>query len=190
MNRPRSNLALGIVALLVLACAGAWFIYTLIKAPAEFQSGILALMGSVAAVIWAHNSAKRRDIEARHFTEKRAAYVGLVNTMYDVMVGKKVGKKPITSIQLATKLLDFKKMLLIWASAKVIKEWNKIETRHLSDENDPVTTMLIWDDFLREMRKDLGKNDSKLPRGELVALMLKADEKDSVRGKQLGSTKA
>ena len=43
------------------------------------------------------------------------------------------------------------------------------------------SALMLWDDLLRVMRKDLGKDDSQLERGELVSEILKAGEKHKAK---------
>jgi len=45
---------------------------------------------------------------------------------------------------------------------------------------DARATMLRLDDILRAMRSDLGHDDSALPRGKLVSLILVAEERGVV----------
>ena len=169
----------------VLLGIGGWFLYALFKADAAVQSGVLALVGVVAAGIIAHSSAMKREIEARHFDEKREGYKNFVDLMFDAIVAEKFGKKRLSERELHGKMLELKKMLLTWADAHVIKTWNELEMgmSEAQDDPDAAKQLLIWDGFLRQMRKDLGKDDSQLAKGELISLILRAEDKHKVRGK-------
>ena len=158
-----------------------WFLYAFFKADAGVQSAILALIGVVTAGIIAHVSAKRREIEARHFSEKRAGYMALIDLMMDMFMAEKMGKKPLAQEDLLKKLYEFKKVLLIWADAEVIKTWDKMEAE-MADADDPIAVLATWDVLLRALRRDLGKDDSQLGFGELVSLILVAKEKHKVKG--------
>ena len=70
MNRQNRWTAVRWGILVVTAAAGGWFLYSFFKAEAAIQSGILALIGVAASAIMAHWSAKKREIEARHFAEE------------------------------------------------------------------------------------------------------------------------
>ena len=129
----------------------------------------------------AHWSAKKREIEARHFAEKRDGYNSFINIMFDLFMATKLGKRPPSEKQLATKLVEYKKMLLIWADAHVIKMWDEVESSLENTDQDPKKVLRMWDRLLREMRKDLGKDDSELNDGDLVSLILLAEEKHKAK---------
>lgn len=160
-----------------------WFIYALAQADIGVQSGVLALIGAVTAGLIAHRSAMKREIASRHFEKKREAYMGLVNLTFDIMMADKLGKKAPSDQQLMSKIATFKKDLMVWADANVIKTWMEVEASNLEvlSEEDPAQSLFVWDKLLRAMRKDLGKDDSKLADGDLVALFLNAEGKADLK---------
>ena len=182
MNRQNSRTAVRWgIRVVTVAAAGGWFLYSFFKTEAAIQAGILALIGVAASAIMAHWSAKKREIEARHFAEKREGYNNFMDIMFAVMTAKKVGKTPPSEKQLTTGLLKYKKMLLMWGDAHVIKMWDEVESSLANTDQDPRRVLLMWDSLLREMRKDLGKDDSELDDGDLVSLILLAEEKHKVK---------
>ena len=100
--------------------------------------------------------------------------------MFDLLMATKVGRTPPEK-QLVKRLLEYKKTLLVWSDAHVIKAWNDAESSWASTNQDPIASLLTWDNLMREMRKDLGKDDSELEDGDLVALILLAEEKHKVK---------
>ncbi|MCY4531542.1 MAG: hypothetical protein OXC84_04330 [Gammaproteobacteria bacterium] len=166
-------------AFILLVLAG-WFIYAMIHAGPAVQSGILAMIGVVSAGIIANVSAKKREIEARHFNEKREGYKAFVDMIFDSLMAEKRGKKPPTERQMREKIIEYKKMLLIWADSDVIKTWNKFEIKGIN-KIDNEATLKLWDELLRAMRKDLGKDDSQFKKGELFSLLLTSEDKDKVK---------
>ena len=169
---------------IVLLAIATWFVYVLLQAGAAIQSGILALVGVVSAGIITHSSAKRREIEARHFNEKREGYTAFIDMMIESLLAEKMGKKRPTERQLMQKIMQYKKMLLIWADTDVIRMWNKVELMGIGGANVDSNSndiLLLWDELLRMMRKDLGKDDSQLAKGELISLILLAGEKHKVK---------
>ena len=172
---------INVVVISVLLALGGWFIYTLSQADAGIQSGILALIGVVTAGIMAHRSAKSREISARHFDDKRDGYTAFIEVMLQQMQAGISGGESKQEREMQQKVLEYKKILLIWADADVIKMWNNFEKEGLKGNNS-IDILLRWDELLRSMRKDLGKDDSQLKKGELVALILKPEEKPKVMG--------
>ena len=165
---------------LILVLVSGWFIYAFFLAGPAVQSGILAIVGVVSAGIIANVSAKKREIEARHFNEKREGYKAFVDLIIDSLMAEKRGRKPPTERQMLEKIIEYKKMLLIWADSDVIKTWNKFEIKGINNI-DNVSTLKLWDELLRAMRKDLGKDDSQFKKGELLSLLLTPEDKDKVK---------
>lgn len=152
----------------------AWFIYALIQAGPQFQSGILALVGSTAIAIWSHRSAKAREIEARHYREKRAAYMEFLESFFSLL-NASTGIKPKPPMEeLAAQLQNYRRMLLLWGNLDVIRSWRKLEDLILN-AGDPHKALVLYDEFLREIRRDLGHDDPLLKQGELISLLLKPD---------------
>lgn len=178
MTKKPVQIIAAAVAIAVVLALGGWFIFALLKAEPGIQSGILALIGVTVSGIIAHRSAKKREIEARHFAEKREGYKAFINIIFDTLLAAKLGKKPPTDKELANRLVEHKKMLMTWADADVIKMWNEAEINFVDvGKKSPHEILLIWDKLLRAMRKDLGKDDSQLDDGELVSLILLAEDK-------------
>ena len=173
------NTLVGVAALVVvvLGLVG-WFIFALLKAEPGIQSGILALIGVTASGIMAHSSAKKREIEARHFAEKREGCKAFIDFMFEMFMAEKLGKKGPPKRELLSKFMEYKKILVTWADADVIKVWNEMETNLVDvDNKTPHEIVLILDKLLRAIRKDLGKDDSQLDDGELMSLILLPEDK-------------
>lgn len=160
-----------------------WFLYALFHASAAIQSGVIAGIGVVTAGIVSHRYATRREIAARHFEKKREAYTGLIDLTFEMLMADKLRKKAPSDQQLLSKIAKFKKDLLTWADADVIETWMEVEASNLDDLSDenPAQGLLVWDKLLRAMRKDLGKDDSKLAEGDLVALFLNTEGKADLK---------
>ena len=157
----------GLAVLVVLGML-TWLVHALSQADPNVQSGVLALIGIVAAAIIAHGSAKKREIAARHFESKRKAYTDFVDTMWEMLAEHRQGMDP--------KMSEHEKNLLTSADANVIKTWHEIQKTireiRSSGKRDPQALLLIFDDLFRAIRKDLGNDDERLERGDLMSLLL------------------
>ncbi len=69
---------------------------------------------------------------------------------------------------------------MIWGSDSVIKKWSKF--RQLSSDPDKVKTtyqsMILLENLLKEIRKDIGYNGGKLDEGELLGLFINDIKKE------------
>lgn len=167
----------------VLIVAGGWFLNSFYKADPANQSAILALIGVVGAEIIAHLSAKKREIEARHFSDKRAGYTAFISLLLSTFTAVKAGKN-IPQKELNKKMMEFKQILLIWSDAEVISTWDEFENNLINPPADPADALLPMGRIIMSMRKDLGKDDSQLTDGDLVSLLLIPEDKHIVKGKQ------
>ena len=179
--KTRQRLAYLASSLVGLALLG-WFVYTLSKAGPAVQSAILALIGTVLASSLMHFSAKKREIDARHFEKKSEGYQKFIDLMIEMIQSTKSGN-PTSQDELIRKMFDFKRTLFVWADADVIRAWNKFEELDWEGKNkgDLALAFRVWDELLRALRRDLGKQDGLLPKGDLVGLILLPGEKEKAR---------
>ena len=131
----------------------------------------IGLAGTVIGASATHATTKRREIEARHFSEKREAYGGFLDILLSLsQQGKKL--QPLEK-----KMLDLRKGLLFWGSSDFIKIWNLIE----NPGEDPLVMLRNLDKILRWMRSDLGHDDSSLQKGDLADFLLVAKDRGQLR---------
>ena len=182
MNRQNRRTAARWGIRVVTVAAGGWFLYSFFKAEAAIQSGILALIGVAASAIMAHWSAKKREIEARHFAEKREGYNSFIDIMFDVVDGDKTRQETTIGKATGDKNSGVQKDapdLGRRARNQDVERGRNLVWRIPIEIRQKV--LLMWDSLLREMRKDLGKDDSELDDGDLVSLILLAEEKHKVK---------
>lgn len=173
-----------IIGLFVFGVLGffSWFfIQSLLEADPGIAAAVIGAMSVMVAGIWSHYSNRRREINSRHFIEKKNAYMHLINLIFDIFKSIKKDES-ITEDELLERMFDFKRELMVWGDKTVIEALDTYERNSIAllDEKNPSQTLLLVDDLLRSIRKDLGHNDSQLERGNLVRMLIVADEKDKV----------
>lgn len=160
-----------------LTCMTVLWIFTtnLIEAEPNLKVGLLGLFGALAVGLFTHYQTRKREINARHFAEKRTAYRQMVGLLFDMILAAKIGKK-ITDREMMTTILEFKKGLLIWGDAALIEVWNQYEIDSANKpEGDEVVKRM--ERVLLAIRKDLGHDDKFLRPGNLAGLLIAGDEK-------------
>ena len=171
---------------IVIACAalflGGWGIWLFVgmfqEASPNVKVSILSLMGVVIVATVGHFLTKKREIDARHFSEKRNIHSKIISVISSAMSSSVFSNAaPLPETELARKLLDCKKELVIWGSADVIQAWNQFEMDGL--KGDAKGTLRAMERVLRAIRKDLGQDDGNLKLGELFGLFIKAEEKET-----------
>ena len=99
-----------------------------------------------------------------------------INIFFDLIDIKNPNKK---EKELKTKMLEFRKTLLIWGSDETITTWNKL-ARSANNINNHEELLRMAAEMLRSIRKDLGHNDFNLPASELLKLIIKVEEHDDI----------
>ena len=166
----------GLVLMVVLgAIAGAaiiWLVYVFVseEVSANVRAGVLALVGVVGAAILTHLLTKKREIDARHFPQKREAYEAMLGTIVDIFLSKPLGKK-LDEKKLARDLVEHKRKAAIWADHDLLMWWIRMSERSLGDLSNQEAA-LEFDRLIRAIREELGKNDSVLDDGDLISLFL------------------
>ena len=149
--------------------------YLLRNAEPEFQGAVLVFVGSVGAAICTHWMAKRREIQARHFEQKRAAYETLSALWFQFIESQKEGGKPVHQSELVAGMMSFKEKLLVWGDLEMIRAWNDFE--NLGQAGTPKTQemLLVWDRLWGLISKELGHADSRRGALELAGFFLTAE---------------
>jgi hypothetical protein len=173
------------VVLIFVLLLGIVFFFgkTFLDSSSEVQAGIISFIGVMLVALYTHSTTKKREITARHFTEKRKVYLHFIGFIFQLFEAqKKTGG--MKESELIKEMTKFKQNLLVWGSADVINAYNDFENANEVLENnqqDTSTVFFIVEKLYRAIRQDLGHDDSNLPNGELVGLTLNAESKKQVR---------
>jgi hypothetical protein len=189
------TLILGFFLLGAIGFAGWLFIQSLLEADPGITAAIIGAIAVVIAGMWSHYTTRRREINSRHFIEKKNAYMQFIEMMFEFIMEAKEEDDPSKknkvpkheSKEVMAKMLNFKKELLVWGNHEVISAMQNFEARagidsadEASKEKDSIHLFLVVDDLLRAIRKDLGHNDSQLKRGSLSGMLLIAEDREKV----------
>ena len=182
MNLSKTlRIIVGILFLVAALCIVAVLVWSLLRADANTRSGVIGFIGVIAVALYTHYQTKKREISARHFSDKREGYVKFVDLFFDLTQSAKTNSK-MPQKELVEKLLRFKKALIIWGGPEILGLWNSFEA-NANDKQSPDEMMRVFEDILRAIRRDLGHDDSALPHGSLVALILVAEDKNVILDK-------
>ena len=176
---------LATLLLLVVFGVVGWLAYLLVATQVDInvKVGVLAAFGAVSATLLTHWLTKKREIEARHFDKKRQCYEGIMNTFSRLFTPEQVSRK-ITPHQLTKAIIKHRLDIAIWADQELIDWWLKLSNppaNGLSSEE----ALLMGENLIRIIRKELGKDDSQIKTGHLIALFLKESPEEVT--KQIGS---
>lgn len=186
---------LGFLFLTIVGFSGWLFIKSLLKADPNITASVIGAIAVVGAGIWSHYSTKRLEINSRHFIEKKNAYIQFIELIFEFFKEIKkeknflpINKPPLhENKDIQVKILNFKKELMVWGNHEVILALENFEshtnidnTNEILKEQASFSSLLIVDDLLRAIRKDLGHNDSPLKRGHLIGLLLIVQDREKI----------
>ncbi|MXZ13858.1 MAG: hypothetical protein F4Y78_07660 [Candidatus Dadabacteria bacterium] len=178
---------LGYVAVLVLVGIGVWLLWVFVtninSADPSVKAGLIGLLGMFLVALFTNYQTKKREIDARHFADKREGYTQFIDMLFDFIKSSR-NNKELTEKEMLSKIIPFKKALLIWGGSNTIKAWNQFEIKS-SDKLAPEKALEEMEKILREIRKDLGHDDSELESGNLLGLFLIAEDKKKLLGVEL-----
>lgn len=161
-----------------------WYSIPIIRAAdANVQASIVGIFGVFITGILTNVYTKRREINARHFSEKREAYGKIIDVVVDAMSLAKSGKSASTK-RLTNKMIANKKELMIWGGSEVIQLWNQFELESANNSTDPYNALVLMEQVLRALRRDLGHDDHSLEFGNLIGLLIVAKDKNRIMGQK------
>lgn len=160
-----------LAAVFALLFAFVLFVTALYLADANVRASILAFLASALLAVMAHYMASKRAVEASHFPKKAEAYGILFDMIFDLFAQVKRNQQTDQK-RLTKRMIEFKKQLMIWGSHETMKAFKKIEAH--GDTSKVSTEQMLRDleGLLRAARHDLGHNDSHIPDGELLAVIV------------------
>lgn len=146
-------------------------------APAIIAAAATILAG-IGAVIFSQQRTKTREIAETHRPKKVELYTTFVKKVMEVMQKSKEEGSDDSLIEhagLQECFEEFTTDLILWGSPSVIRAYHRFRELSTSGTAD-TNIVVVMDDVMRTMRKDLGHSDWTLQRGEVIKLFLKDPE--------------
>ena len=88
----------------------------------------------LSAALVTHYQTKKREINARHFADKREGYMHMIDLLFDLIMSVKKGEELSEEVMLK-KIMPFKKALIVWGGPQIIEAWNQFE---MKSDNGPL----------------------------------------------------
>ena len=156
------------------------FVSNFQQASPNVKAGLIGFVGTITAALTVSRQTKKREIESRHFSDKREGYMNFIDILFDFIKDIKHVEE-IDQKELEKNMLKFKKSLLVWGNSDLIRAWNKYEINANNLQGDPSGIIMEMDRALKAIRKDLGHSDAALSDGELVSIFLTSEAKEELR---------
>ena len=158
--------------------AGFGYIIWIEEMTATLAVGVLTTFGVVGAAILTHVLTKQREIDARHFEQKRAIYDELLGWYTQLLRqnNPRIGNprdKRLSERELATRLFDLQRKAVLWSDNDILKWWlQMMESANESHSKSSIEPVMKMDKLIRLMREELGKNNAGIKPGDLMAMFL------------------
>jgi hypothetical protein len=174
------GIAVGAAAVygLVLVSELLWSI--LLSIDKEIAATIIATSGTVlvavGTLIYSQRHSKERDLAEAHRAKKAEIYNEFMRVIVDVLKKSKARDPSLPSLpeDLQEFFYSFTRDSIVWASPNIIQSWYRFKKGSVAGSTE---VLLLVDDILRDIRKDLGNSNKGLQRGHLIRLFVSdADE--------------
>ena len=123
---------------------------------------IVAAFTSVLTVSINNNKAREREYEFHVLKEKQKIFEHFYNSYFDILFNIKKNKSGL-SRKAEEEMLLFKKGLMNWGSDRIIKKYIEFENslQNIGKDENTFNILVDGDKFFKDLRKELGFNDSK-----------------------------
>jgi D-alanyl-lipoteichoic acid acyltransferase DltB (MBOAT superfamily) len=147
----------------------------------EFAAALVAISGTVligiVTLVFTQRESKRRDIREAHRVQKVAIYKRFMDTAIVDMLKRTAGGKELSNdevVQLYQEFfITFTADMIIWGSPNVIQAFRRFRIGTASQPQSAQTVLILMDELLREIRKDLGNSNWQIAPGDLFSAFLK-----------------
>ena len=139
-------------------------------------------LSDLTKVLVEHNRIRSREVEARLHDDKRRVYLRVLNVWWKLMDRVAAGSEQFPKKD-QDEFKAAKQEMMMFAAGSVIELWNEMEQaagQLAAGESVGREGLLRFDRIMRAMRQDLGYDDSELAEGQLFALLIRGDDKDSL----------
>lgn len=147
----------------------------------QVSTGIITaaatVLAAVGAVTVSQQLTKAREVSESHRPQKIDLYTRFIKKVMEVIYKYDKDKSEDAMIKdagLEKFFQDFATDLVIWGSHGVIRAYAKF--RQASKNGGKLNSVVVMDEVIRAMRKDLGHSDWVLKPGELIKTFLRDPE--------------
>lgn len=143
---------------------------------------IVAAFTSVLTVSINNKKAKEREYELHILKEKQKVFEHFYNAYFEMLSKVKKGKTGLTN-KAIEEMMEFKKGLMNWGSDNLIENYLKFDNKMIEKQENPdsFNLLLDGDNFIKELRKELGFVDSK--KVNIMSIILNAEARKELTEK-------
>jgi hypothetical protein len=170
------TVAIALVAAIVIAIVLAFYF-----TESGFILGLLSVAGAIVIAAIQYRTAKDNETDARLFSQKQAAYSGLIGLIMRMFHEKRTNPTPAQQAALIKELQNIRTQLIIWGSSETILSLDRMGLITPDPSGMPTDGIKWMAELFAAIRKDLGHKDPPDAAMEIALGMLKAPDRSSLR---------
>jgi hypothetical protein len=152
----------------------AWFGGLQKEVAAAILAALTAVAISILSLVLSKYYERRAEVRKEHREKKVPIYEKSIEFWFKVLMSEKSGRKPPSEQEVIQFLQDFTQELIVWGSDSVLKAFTTFRETLISYKGStaPIQGMLLFEQYLFEIRKDLGHKNKNLHKGDILALFI------------------
>jgi len=192
-KHPRLNFLLGLIFIVLLAIIVLWvikfiflFIGDGINSATLFLkkfvnntdkvivvamiTGAVSIVGVIFSSMIARVVDYKYNVKKYLYDKREQPYEQFINMVYTIMADtKKSENQKMTQEEMVKMISEFSKGLTLWGSNRVVKKWLKYRKNSL--QNSSTDTLLLLEDIIYEIRRDVGLG-KRLKKGDMLSFFI------------------
>lgn len=173
---------------LALIAAIAWGFYIVLKffwssfnqlnptVAAGILAAVTTVIVSVVSVLVSKHLEQRNNVLTELREKKAPVYEELLEFIFRVLNGEKMGLTPLTEAELVAKYSGITQRLIVWGSDDAVKAMNKFRRYSLNvgadNKASTALMMLSVEEMFLVVRKDLGHSNKGLAPGTILGIFI------------------
>jgi len=142
---------------------------------------IIVAITSVLSVTLNNKNIKERELELLVIREKQKVFEHFYNAYFEMLKAVKRGKTSNISNKAENEMLEFKRGLMNWGSEALIQNYLDFDSKLVNSKSENSTFDMLrdGDKFLKDLRKEMGFNDS--DKINIMSIVLDAESRESLK---------
>lgn len=190
MKNDSKNIIIGCISLIVILIVGLFVLKVIIQYVQELFllithltsnvdaviivaliTGSLSVLGVVISSVFSKIIEYRQNTKRYLYSKKEKPYSELIEMVYK-MQGNIKNTQEYSETEMMKDMLNFSKNLTLWGSNRVIKKWLEFRNIGQKSDEDPTQNLLILEEIIFEIRKDMGQKKRGLKQGDILAFFV------------------
>lgn len=190
MKNDSKNIIIGCISLIVILIVGLCVLKVIIQYVQELFllithltsnvdaviivaliTGSLSVLGVVISSVFSKVIEYRQNTKRYLYSKKEKPYSELIEMVYK-MQGNIKNTQEYSETEMMKDMLNFSKNLTLWGSNRVIKKWLEFRKIGQKSDEDPTQNLLILEEIIFEIRKDMGQKKRGLKQGDILAFFV------------------